>query len=221
MPQTTTVADIIAEARLRADATTPDPTVDFTTDAELEIYVNKAWRQLRDFIILCGDAAIDLMTVDTVLTSPYALPANFYRLVGVDGPNPTQNGQWLPLKQFQFRQRNDYADYERPRYRLVNGVLKFSPEGAAPPRIRLWYVAWEADVNGADTITAFNGWDDYLVGSVAAAICVKEDRDPTPHLQLVGVAAERIKLSCVDLNAGDTQVVAEVEHQWEEIYDLI
>lgn len=218
---TATLASIILEARQRADAVTPSPTNDFTTDTELLTYANKAYRQLLDLIISCGDSAIELLVTSTTLTTPYTLPADFYRLAGIDVPNDTATGTWLALKPFQWRQRNDFTDTSRPRYRLVNGLLKFSPSTAAPSSVRLWYVPYATDLSAVGSVTSYNGWDDYLVGSVAAAICVKEDRDPSPHLGLVQQAAARVQAMCGDLILTDPQTVAQVEYQYEDIYDLI
>lgn len=221
MAQTRTIEDILLEARQRADAETPDPTVDFTTDVELRRYATKAYRQLLDFIMSCGDAAIELLATEVTLTTPYALPADFYRLLSVDAFNDTAVSQWKQLLPFQWRQRNDYSDAQLPRYRVIAGALRFSPENAAPSSVRLWYVSFPDDLAPTDTVQSFNGWDDWIVGAVSAAICVKEDRDPSPHLGLQGQAAERIRVACADLVIADTQTVAEVEHQYEEIYDLI
>lgn len=219
--QSATLAAILLEARQRADAETPNTALDFTPDSELLTYANKAYRQFLDLIISCGDSAIELLVVSATLTSPYALPADFYRLAGLDAPNPTASGTWMPLKPYQWRQRNDFTDATRPRFRLVKGALTFSPADAVPASLRLWYVPYPADLTSLDSISAYNGWDDFLVGSIAAAICVKEDRDPSPHVQLQGMAAARIQTCCADLLITDTETVAETEFQYEEIYDLI
>lgn len=222
MPQTVTAASVILEARRRADAETLDAVQDFVTDVELLTYLSKAYRQFLDLIIACGDAAIGLLVDVTTLTAPYTLPADFYRLVGVDAPNDTQYGEWMTLRPFQFAQRNDYSDTNRPRYRIVKGAFQFSPAAAAPAQLRVWYLAFPDDLElDADTLSSFNGWDDFLVGALAAAICVKEDRDPSPHLAFQGQAAERIRQAASVLSPAETLTIAEVEHQWEEIYDLL
>lgn len=213
-----TVTDILEEARMRADAETNSPTTDFVTTAELLVYFNKAYRSLLDLIIGASDAAVELLVTSSTLTSPYTLPADFYRVAAVDIP---VNGDWRPAKPFQFRNRNDYESESFPRYRVVNGALTFSPTTAAPASVKLWYVAFAADKIAADSIQTFNGWDDYIVATLAADICTKEDRDPQMHLMRKAEAIGRIRDACADLMVEDTLTLAVVERQQEEYFDLI
>lgn len=221
MAYTETIANILAEARSRADAETPDPTADFTTDVELIRYANKSYKQLIDLICSQGDAAIDLLAVSTTLTTPFVLPTDYYRLVGLDGPNPGSISPWIALRPFQFKNRNTYTDTQFPRYRIVNGALMLTPSDSTVTSVRLWYVPVPATLTDVSSVQSFNGWDDFLVGSIAAAICVKEDRDPSPHLGYAQAAASRILEACSRLAIAEPKTIAETEHQYEEIYDLI
>lgn len=218
-----TVANIILDARRHADAETPTPTVDFTPDAELLRYLNNAYRKLIDMIIDAGgDAALSLLAKTTTVTSPYTLPADFYRLVGIDQPNVTGDGNtpWRKLKPFEFAQRNSYADPNFPRYRLVSGAIVLMPATAAPTSLQVWYLGNAGTLGSGDSINTFNGWDDFIAWSIARDILAKEDRDVSLAMAMIADARGRIEGACAELTAGDTHVIGEAEHQDEEYFDL-
>jgi hypothetical protein len=219
--QFTTPAAIITEARYRADAQTDTPTVDFTNDAELLTILNKATREFLDLIISFDDAAIDLLAVSAQLPPPYNLPADFYRLIDAEVPDVTTSNRWLSIKQFHFRERNDFEDEVRPRYRLIGGKLVLRPVSAAPSIVQIYYVPYGPELLANDVLTSFNGWDDFLVATVALHIVQKEDRDPQMMIALRQTATDRIRLACKDLVVAGTVTVARVEYQPEEVYDLI
>jgi hypothetical protein len=218
--QTQTVANIIARAREAADAQTPTPTADFVTDTELGNVVLRGYQRLCDGIINV-EGGIDLLAVNTTLTSPYTLPADFYRLAGVDVPDASQTGRWVTLKQFSFANRNAYYNETYPRYRVIGGVIHFSPEDAAPSQLRLWYVPVTTEgTSGPDqTVLSLNGWDEYLVYDAAMYIAVKEERDPSVHAALRDAALQRVVDAVRDLVVGDTMVVADREVYMEDAWD--
>lgn len=218
---TNTVASIIAEARFRADAQTSTPADDFTTDDELLLILNKAYREFLDLVISCGDAGIELLAQSAILTPPYALPTLFYRIIGVESPDDRASGRWRTLKQYQFRTRNDYTDTTFPRWRLVGNALTFTPADSMPAQVQVWYLPYNLDLDAGDAITTFNGWDDLIVATVAAYICTKEDRDVSIPAALRQAAAARITEACANMATTGTLTVAEAEYQIEEIYDLL
>ncbi len=221
-PLTFVVQDVINEARMRADAQTTTPTVDFVTDAELLLILTKATREFLDLIYSCDDAAIELFAVYEDLTPPaYAMPTDFYRVVDVEVPSTVSSGQWLSLRQFNWRERNDFQDEVRPRYRVIDGQLFLRPTTAQPNPIRLWYVPYGPTLLSSSEFPSFNGWDDFLVATLALHIITKEDRDPSVMLGLRQSAADRIRQACKDLVIAGTLTVGRVEYQYEEIYDLI
>ena len=218
----TTAANIITEARYRADAQTLTPATDFTTDDELLTILTKATREFIDLIISCDDAAIEILAVNVALVPPdYTLPDDFYRLVDAAVPDPTSSNKWLSLKQYNWRERNDFQDEVRPRYRLVNFEFKLAPPTAQPSEVLIHYVPYGPSLISLSPVMSINGWDDFLVATVALHIITKEDRDPSVMLALRQSAAERIREACRNLVTGNTLTVGRVEYQYEEIYDLI
>lgn len=217
---TVTAGDIITQARSAADAESATPTLDFVKDAELFLVLTRAYRELID-IIIAEDGGLELLATSATLTTPYALPADFYRHIAVEIPGSDAN-TWKPLKQYSFRQRNDYSDVTYPRYRIVGNALLMRPSTAAPTSVRLWYVAFPAALTlSADATKSVNGWDDFLIYTLAAYICRKEDRDEQGHQSSRGEALARIRTACKDISVGDTTTIADVETQPEEYLDFL
>lgn len=214
---TETVANILLDARRHADAETPSPTTDFTPDLELVRYFNTSYRKLVDMIVDSGDAAVSLLVKSTTFASPYTMPADFYRVVGVDAQDGTD---WRTLKMFSFRKRNVKRDGQWPNYRLEAGQIVLSP-ATAVPTLKLWYVANGTTVTTSDSISTFNGWDDFIAWDVAIEILSKEERDISVALLRRNAAADRIMLICNDLNAGDTNTIIDVERYPEELTDFL
>lgn len=217
---TVTAGDIITQARSAADAESATPTADFVKDAELLLVLTRAYRELID-VIVAEDGGLELLATSSTLTTPYALPADFYRHIAVEIPGD-QTGTWKPLKQYPFRQRNDYSDTANPRYRIVGNALVLMPSTAAPTSVRLWYIAFPSALTSSSDVTkSVNGWDDFLIYTLAAYICRKEDRDEQGHQASRGEALSRIRAACKDIAVGDTTAIADVESQPEEYIDLL
>lgn len=229
-PFSRTIQDVIDQARAAADAQTDTPADDFVSDSELLVVGLKAYREFIDYVISCGDAGLELLGISAVITRSafpndyYPLPTDFYRLIAVEIPDPRQSNNWIELVQFQFRERNSCADDTRPRYRLVGNQLVLRPNTAAPEVVQIWYfsVPYTDDaILPTDTLVSFNGWDDFLVSTLAAYICTKEDRDPSVHFALKEAAKARITEACANLTTAGTLTIAEVEFQYEDVYDWL
>lgn len=221
MAYTVLASDLITRIRRTADAETPTPATDFVTDTELLVELNAAYREFLDLVISSGDAATELLATSATLTSPFTLPADLYRLIAVDLPDVTQAGRWLDAKSFNFRDRNDssYFGLAVPRYRLVGQQLMFQTVQQPPTTCRVWYVPISVDVTlPSGTLTTFNGWQDYLVHTVAMYVCGKENRDMGPHTDARKRAEDRIREACANLVVDGTQTMARVEFQPEEFY---
>lgn len=219
---TETVANILTMARRHADAETPSPTVDFTPDSELVTYFNAAYRKFLDIVLSTpGDAAISLLATKVTLTTPYSMPADFYKVIAVDYQSNNGSGQqWTTVPRFSFHKRNSYNDVNYPSYRIEAGQIVLAPATAVPV-LQLWYVASGATLTSASTVTTFNGWDDYLAWEVARAIIDKEDRDPGVALGHIQEARQRIIEACANLAEAGTDCIAVVEYQPERFFDEV
>lgn len=163
----------------------------FVTDAEFNKYINLSIAELYD--MLCekdADYNISSSTIALVSGSDaYSLPADFYRLRGVD-LNIDANNK-ITLKKFEFQDRNRFNSYPSLavnfdiRYRLRGSQILFSPsENISGQSVTLWYiplpVALSADI---DTLNGYNGWEEIVIVKSAIKALVKEEQD-TSQLQL-------------------------------------
>lgn len=219
MSSTTLASVIITRARGKTDATTPTPSTHFVTDTELLLELNAAYKELIDLIADSSEAAIDLLAKTATLTTPYALPADYYRVLAVDTPNSDNGSPWREAQLFSFRQRNNYCDTANPAWRIMAGALVFAPANATPSSVRLWYVGVPATAVASDPLTTFNGWDNFVIGRLATYILEKGEQDPSPGLRMVKDASERIVSACARLVPGTTQRVERVEFFPEDYYD--
>lgn len=216
--ETTAVATIITRARRRCDAETATPSADFVTDAELLDYLNSAYRELVDQIADSSEGGLELFAISATLASPYTLPAGFYRPVALDVPG-TGTTTWITAPQFNFQQRNNYTNTERPMWRIIGGQLRFSPEAAAPTSVRLWYIPVQTASTSSDSVTTYNGWDDYLVGKLMYAILEKEERDTAPAARMVSGATARIERAIMRYTQAASQRADRVEFMPEDVFD--
>lgn len=170
-----TLADIRTQIRRRANMENSQ----FVTDAELTGYVNAGLQELYDLITASSEdyyTTSATIAVDGVLKS-YALPANFYKLMGVDynlGGFPTS------MQRFVFNDRNRYVNtHQVIRYRIVGSNIHFEP---LPPAqtMTVWYIpAMTKLVADGDTFDAINGWEEYVILDGAIKCLVKEESDPS------------------------------------------
>lgn len=219
-----TAQELIDGARELADAETTTPSTDHVKDTELLRRLSLAYQELVDFIAGNSDAGIELLAVSAAVTGPaFTLPADFYRLVAVDLPDPSNSTRWIDALSFNFRDRNAIAPSSVSRYRLVGSALTFqrNADGKLPDSARIWYVPtfdYVTDLGAA--LNTFGGWDDYLIGSLAMYIADKEERDAGRYLAYKEAAEKRIELVCANLVLAGTQTIATVELQPEAILDV-
>lgn len=213
--QTNTAANIILAARQQADCETPTPTVDFVTDTEALRYLTSAYRKLVDLIIEAGGQ--DLIAVSATPTAPsYTLPADYYRAISLD---IYLNGAYSPLTRFNWRERFKYVNTEFPAWRIINNALVFYPTDATPT-VTLWYVQDVTALSSTSaTLNVYNGWDDYLIADIAAAMLEKEERDPSVQWRRRDEAQTRIERAARDQAPGSSDTVALVERTVEDYFD--
>lgn len=219
--ETQTTDALLADVRSRTDSQTPSGTVDFVTDAEILGWLNTAYREFVDLIASKGDAFIETMAIHADVAVPAgSMPADFYKLVAVDIPDPGDARRYVPLKQVNFRNRNGYFDRAYPRYRIMSGTLVFFPSDTSVTTVRLWYIPSTADqALGDGLFVTYHGWQNFLVASACMAVCAKDERDSTEFKLLKLEARNQILEACGNMVLGDTQTIADVECLPEEFFD--
>lgn len=197
------------------------------TDAQLLIWLSEHVRALHSmaaricksqytlnasFVITAGASSV---TVGAGALA--AVAANTYLdFRGVDFD--VGGGNFKPLKPLNFRGRG-FVDGRR--YLLRGDTIDLYPTINAAGTYRLWYLGTPMTVTIPVAATSFvlpEGADLWLSEQISARIRVRFQQDPTPHLNLAKLYWETIiRPWLLTRNNADTQVIAQVEDDSEEI----
>ena len=211
---TITLLELRNQCRQRADMENSD----FITEAELTAYVNSSIAELHDLLISAYDSDyyISSTTFNTTAgTDSYALPANFYKLRGVD---ITINSTIQNLQPFNFNERNvnqglgwAIPGAAIPRYRIVGGNLVFAPVPDSTTPVKLWYIPVATKlVNDSDTLADLNQFAEYVIIDAAIKMKVKEESDISELAALKQAMGQRIVAMAQNRDSGQGDSVSDV-----------
>lgn len=187
---TFTLAQLKTLVRQRADIENSN----HIQDEELTNYINGSISELYDILIQKYGSEYFLSSNTFALvngTGEYNLPADFFKLIGVD-LQLTTTSDWVTIKRFDFQERNRYSAsvlrgvYGSPlvRYHVQGSKLVFQPTPTDTNNIKLWYVPTPVSLSlDADTFSGYNGWEEYVIVDAAIKCMEKQELD-TSALQL-------------------------------------
>lgn len=219
-PGVTTLAAITAAAQARADMVNSS----FLSAAEWTNNVNSSYAELYDLLVqkFGNDYYVSTSSsiVTTGLTDVFALPTDFYKLLGVDLliSGSGASGNYLTLHPFSFSERNRYSLQNRQaalgrtnlRYRLNGANLWFSPLPASGQTIRLWYVPrLTILVSSSDAVDGVSGWEEYIVIDAAIKAMQKEESDVSILMAQKQAMVRRINEAAENRDAGQPATVAD------------
>ena len=182
----TTLAELRTRARSRADM----PGTNFITNAEIDVWINEGIQRIHDKLVeaYAGDYMESKSDFTTDGTAGITLPADFYKLLGVD---LQWHGQLRTLKPYQLNERNivNRTDMQAavPRYKLSGGFrLYIYPTQPNNTSGTVWYVpsAQRLTVD-ADYVLFPNGWEKYAIVYAAVQMLTKEESETSALRQLL------------------------------------
>lgn len=195
MSTTMTLAELMTAVRQRSDmvpngyvaALTGDDF--FVTEPELISYINQSLFELYDLMISCFGANYFVKAPPYSFTTDgtndqYALPSDFYKILGLDLQLAANN--FATVKSFEFMERNRLAFpnnqsfYGRTniRYRLNGTQIWLTPRANAGQVFQVWYVPKLATLAAlADTTDGVSGWTEYVIVDAAIKCLQKEETD--------------------------------------------
>jgi len=206
MASTVTLTSLIAQVRQRADM----QNTTFVTDAEITTYINSGCQDLYDILLKKFEDyyTISATVVTDGIADTFALPADFYKLIGVDY---LLNGLSQPMDRFNFIDRHKYRyNAQLIRYRIIKNSLKFTP---IPPaqNITVWYApAFTPLAVGADTFDGINGWEDIVVVDAAMKCLKKEESDISQLLIEKQELTAKIEEMANNRDQGNPEVVTDI-----------
>ena len=158
---------------------------------ELIRYVNLAYRDLYNQIVQVNEHYFTTNATINVVgsTDTYSLPADFYKLDGVDLQVDALSGRFLTLRPFMFNERNKFrsglafsnAPYGQVfKYLLVANSIRFLPIPSQAATVQLWYTPSPTTITSfASTIETVVGGDEYMSLYIAELMLTKEESDVT------------------------------------------
>lgn len=211
-----TLLELRDQARQRADQENSE----FVTDSELTSYINNSIAELHDLLIQAYDSDYYLSeyTFTTVADqAAYDLPADFYKVRGVDLKLNGQN--WFTIKKFTFNERNRFDDFgvwdvfgfSSVRYRVMGSKIRFNPTPDNITNVRLWYIPVATKlVADTDTLDDLNAYSEYIIVDAAIKMMVKEESDPSALMAQKQALKRRIEEAANNRDAGNAESVKDI-----------
>jgi len=220
-----TLADIRNRARRRSDMVDSQ----FISDTELLDFINASYAELYDLLIQTYEDYFVTSTTFTLTNTDSgikALPADFYKLKGVDY---SLGGNYTTLYPFDWNTRNLrqravnklYAgDYDLS-YKLLGSNIRFEPSDNASGDYQLWYIpaytALASDTDAIDTVITRNNWEEYIVIDAAIKMLAKEESSTTHLERAKSALIKRIESSAGDRDVDQPERVSDVNRN--EFFD--
>lgn len=220
MATTMTLTELLTAVRQRADMVNSQ----FCTDAELTSYINQSYFELYDLLVSRYGDNYYVKNPPYIFSTDgnsfqYALPTDFYKLLGVDLALSNTLDSWVTIKPFMFADRNRYAvpnfqsfyGVTNLRYRLNGNYLWLTPIPAANQQIRVWYIPKMATLTtGSDTVDGISGWTEYIIVDAAMKALNKEESDVSVLMADKAGLIARIEANAENRDAGSPPKVADV-----------
>lgn len=217
----TTLGSIKEQARQRCDRVNST----FFTEPELNYYATQSYKELYDILVqkFDGQYFVDSpyeITADGT-NELYALPADFYKAVGVDiALNVNDTTSWFTLKPFMMSERNRYVLKNVPnqlgrvsiRYKFQKNNIWFTPLPTAGQKFRIFYAPRPVELtDDADIIDGISGWEEYIITDLCIKMMTKEESDPTVFIGQKQALLARIESAAENRDAGSPQRVSDVQ----------
>lgn len=217
MAQSVTVSSLITLVRQMADIERSQ----VCTDTEIVSYINKAYRELYNAIVLAHQNYFVSSGTITLVpgTDTYAVPSDFMKLLGVD--LVVDSSQSITLLPYNLNERNRSQTgliYTHPlqrsfRYILMGSNLKFVPKASIPSgTVTVWYVPAPADLTSVSSFDAINGLDEYVTAAAAEKCLIKQNL-PSKEVALLKQEKKQMVIeTCAGRDAGMTLCVTDLDN---------
>lgn len=194
----------------------------FITDTELNSYINQSYFELYDLLVQkYGDdyyVQTPYVFTTTGTDEYYPLPADFYKLLGLDLCLNNSPDARVTIKPFMFSERNRYAvpnfqtfyGVTNLRYRLFGNQLWLTPIPTGNQIMRILYVPRMTTLSvDADTVDGISGWDEYIVIDAAIKCLAKEESDVSVFMAQKQAMIARIEAAAENRDAANPMTVSD------------
>lgn len=195
--------------------------IDQTSSAGTELirYANLAYKDLYQQIVEAKELYFVTTTTLSITASltTYPLPADFYKLAGVD-LFLDNSGRFLTLTPFMFKERNKFRSglalslgpYGQVyKYLIAGSNITFIPQPSQNAQVQIWYTPEPPVITSlSQTLNGLPpGSDEYMTLYIACAMLAKEQSD---NSQLNGKRMEvldQLKMSLKDRDEGSASYI--------------
>jgi len=194
----------LLQLRNRAKQESDNVDSGFITDTEWDSYIVASYQELyglittafgNDYFTQTPAAGYTFTTTGT--TQFYALPADFFKLLGCDVQISAPDF-WVTLKPFNMSERN--------RLGITNTQIP-----AAGQTLRLLYIPLPTvPTIDASTIDGVNGWEEYIIIDAAIKALAKEESDVSVFMARKAAIIERLNSEVEARDAGMPGTVSDV-----------
>lgn len=193
---------------------------EFVSDSELNNYINFAISELHDILVESYGSDYFLESTEGVTTvnqADYPLPADFYKLRGVDVK--LNGNDWYNIRPFNFNERNRYEDFgswtlmgiTNIRYRIMGNNIKFTPIPDSQLPYRIWYIPVATKlVNDTDTLDDINQYSDFVILTAAMKMMAKEESDVSVLMAERNRMEEKYRDSAQNRDAGQPEAISDI-----------
>jgi hypothetical protein len=157
----------------------------FISTTEANSYINLAYGELYDLLVSqFADYYSTIVSFTLSGTNTYALPADFYKIRGLDYLISAQN--YVTVFPFNFNERNRFEvpvsrlvyGQQRRSYRIMGGNLILIPQQDVDGQYRMWYVPrYTRLANDSDVMGNVLDFEEYVVVGAAIMMLMKEESD--------------------------------------------
>lgn len=223
----------LSQIRLLAQQRADRVNSNFVTLPEWNVYINQSAYELYDLLVTVYEdyylaPALEITTDG--LSGSVALPdgSNYdgvlalYKLMGVDYGIAGQGNGFIPLRKFNFIDRNNYPYPQLttpfngvyyPMYRQMGDSILFTPQPSAGQRIKIWYVPKLRQLLlDTDVLDGISGWTEYIVVDAAIKALTKEESDTSSLMNEKMALIARINSSASNRDAGMPDTVSNTRY---------
>ncbi len=211
----------LAQIRLLAQQRADRVNSNFVTLPEWNTYINQSVLELYDLLVCAYEDyfmanPVEFTTDGTNFQFP--LPADFYKLYGIDLGLTQGNNAKITVKKFVFIERNrfvfpnvtaGYLGVFNMRYRITGNNLYFIPTPTGGQVITVWYVPrlkWL--LKDTDILDGISGWTEYVVVDAAIKALRKEESDTQELMIEKAALLKRIEDSSMNRDIGQPDTIS-------------
>lgn len=175
----------------------------FLSDTEWDSLINSSYQELYGLIVeafgndyFTQTPATGFSITTTGTTQFFALPSDFFKLLGVD-LQISSPSQWVSLDQFPFSARNSLSAFN-------------SSIPAAGQVLRVFYVPTVTLLSGdASILDGVNGWEEYVIIDAALKAMAKEESDVSVLMTRKQAILARLAAEIENRDANDNGRIAD------------